>query len=82
MKNTYLATVKDDFELTETFREELKKKGIDLLDYHKNLNILKLASEKDIRSLKMQPFTSIERDQEVSAIDSKEKRDLSKKRPD
>ena len=62
MKNTYLATVKADFKLTDAFKKKLNDQGIQILDYHKNLNILKLASEQDILSLRLKPITSIERD--------------------
>ncbi len=77
MKSTFLATVNKDFEVTEDFKQQLEKKGIELLNYHKNLNILKLASDKDISSLKMQPITHIEKDKDMKALEDKSSSELS-----
>lgn len=66
MKTTYLATVNKDFKLTEAFKTKLSKKGIDVLSYSENLNVLKLSAEKDICSLDLKPITHIEKDKEFT----------------
>lgn len=77
MKNTYLATVNKDFELTDAFKEKLEHHGIELLDYRKNLNVLKLAADKDITSLDLKPLTHIEPDQKMTALRTEKDQDKS-----
>lgn len=67
MKRSFLATVDQDIELTDAFKKILKDQGVEILAYYKRLNVLKLASEKDLRKMNLKPFKNIELDQEVSA---------------
>ncbi|AOW19178.1 hypothetical protein [Urechidicola croceus] len=68
-KKIYLAVVKKDFKLNDSIRDYFKSKDIEIINYLKNIGILKLSSKKPLNANEIKHVEFLELDKEINLID-------------